>query len=275
MSSLKGVYKTTQKDGSISYRTSITYKNKHISLGSFNSEHLAHQAYTEANEILFEHCYQYDNYPNSMILSFDKWLILHNFRDHGYYFKNPIYMHKYYFSYFLDKTFEFEFDVDDLFYYSKHKIFRRNGYYFVNDYGTQTNILSRYGIKNFAIQDKDYYFKDGNSHNMRYHNIVVINKYYGVEKLQTDSIDLYVARIHLRGNFIIGRYTTEEKAAVAYNKIADYIKEHQISDKNFPRNYIENEILYAELYTKIKIPLKIIKLKEKVVTKKTKDTSSD
>lgn len=270
MSSLKGVYKATQKDGSIYYRTSITYKNKHISLGSFKTEHHAHQAYKDAYDILFMNLYYYDNFLKTITLSFDKWIVLHNFRDNGYYFKNPIYLHKYYFSYFISQHFELEFDVDDLFYYAKHKIFKREGYYFVNDYGLQTNILSRYGIKNFAVENRDFYFKDGNNHNMRYHNVVVVNKYYGVEKITSpDSIDLYVAKIHLNGNFIIGRYTTEEKAAVAYNKIADYVLENGICEKNFPRNYIENEILYAELYTKIKIPTKI-----RLLVKKNKDELS-
>ncbi len=61
---------------------------------------------------------------------------------------------------------------------------KKNGYLFVNDYGMQVNILSRYGIKNFAVKDKDYYFKDGDCMNFRYHNIVVINPYYGVEKVK-------------------------------------------------------------------------------------------
>lgn len=255
--SLKGVYKTSLKDGSIYYRTSITYRNKHISLGSYKSEHLANKAYLEAYDILFNNRYRYDNYPKGLALSFEKWIVLHNFRDNGYYIKNPIYLHKYYFSYFINIDLELEFDVDDLFYYSKHRIIKRNGYLFVNDFGIQTNILSRYGVKNFSVENKDYYFKDGNSHNMRYHNVAVINKYYGVEKIDTDSPRCYISRIHLKGNFVIGRYKTEEAAAVAYNKAADYVQENRLCSKNFPRNYIEDEILYAELYTKIKLPVKI------------------
>ena len=33
--SLPGVYETTLKDGTPSFRASITYRKKHISLGSF------------------------------------------------------------------------------------------------------------------------------------------------------------------------------------------------------------------------------------------------
>ena len=36
----KGVYTATKKDGTLYYRSSITFQNKHISLGSFSSEKL-------------------------------------------------------------------------------------------------------------------------------------------------------------------------------------------------------------------------------------------
>ena len=49
-----GVYITTRKDGSIYYRVSITFKNKHISLGSFNNEAEAGSVYEEAFLILFK-----------------------------------------------------------------------------------------------------------------------------------------------------------------------------------------------------------------------------
>ena len=40
-----GVYETTKKDGTPSYRASFTYKGKHISLGSFPTKEGAHRAY--------------------------------------------------------------------------------------------------------------------------------------------------------------------------------------------------------------------------------------
>ena len=46
-----GVYLATKKDGSIYYRSSITFKNKHISLGSFSTEDDANNAYLEALEL--------------------------------------------------------------------------------------------------------------------------------------------------------------------------------------------------------------------------------
>ena len=47
-----GVYLATKKDGTIYYRSSITYKNKHISLGSFSSENDANKAYLEAYDLI-------------------------------------------------------------------------------------------------------------------------------------------------------------------------------------------------------------------------------
>ena len=39
-----GVYIAKKKDGTIYYRSSFTYKSKHISLGSFATEKEAHKA---------------------------------------------------------------------------------------------------------------------------------------------------------------------------------------------------------------------------------------
>ena len=49
----KGVYAAEKKDNSIYYRASITYRRKHISLGSFPTADKAHAAYTEAERILY------------------------------------------------------------------------------------------------------------------------------------------------------------------------------------------------------------------------------
>lgn len=45
-----GVYTAYKKDGTVYYRSSITHKNKHISLGSFSSENEAAVTYNEACE---------------------------------------------------------------------------------------------------------------------------------------------------------------------------------------------------------------------------------
>ena len=47
-----GVYKTNKKDGSVYYRVSITYKSKHISIGSYDDEAIAARVYTIASNIL-------------------------------------------------------------------------------------------------------------------------------------------------------------------------------------------------------------------------------
>lgn len=37
----------------------------------------------------------------------------------------------------------------------------RGGYYFVNDYGMQTSILSRFGVRSHSVKGRDYVFKMG------------------------------------------------------------------------------------------------------------------
>ena len=51
---LQGVYTAARKDGTIYYRSNITYKSKHISLGSFDSELSASRAYATASTILLK-----------------------------------------------------------------------------------------------------------------------------------------------------------------------------------------------------------------------------
>ncbi|TCK98685.1 hypothetical protein EDC19_1118 [Natranaerovirga hydrolytica] len=262
MALLQGVYVAYKKNGEKYYRSSITYNNKHISLGSFESELKAHNAYRVARNILFSNTSQLEDFSTKHYISFHKWVVLHNYKNNGVYIKNPIYLHKYYFSYFLDQNTELKFDVDDLFYYSNHKIFRRNGYLFVNDYGMQVNILSRYGIKNYAIEGKDYIFKDGDTTNFRYHNIEVINPYYGVSIHNKNDRCYYVAKIHINGDYIIGKYNTLEIAAIAYNKAVDYVKKHKNIHKNFTKNFIENmdTVTYKKIYDDIPISHKLINL---------------
>ncbi len=250
-----GVSRAVKKDGTDYYRSGITYRNKHISLGSFSSEKDAASAYREAQAILtspdidlvgiIDRCGQ---------LPFEKAVVLLNFRDNGLYFKNPIYLRKGYFSYFLSSDTELKFDIDDLFYYSSHKIQRRQGHLFVNDYGMQYSILSRYGIRPHAVCGRDYRFSNGDVTDYRYANIVVVNRFHGVRKIMAKGGPRYRAVIHINGNHKIGIYNTEEKAAVAYNKAADLAKAAGIA-KNFPENYVDafSPKEYAELYTALKI----------------------
>lgn len=252
-----GVYVTHKKDGTIYYRSSITFKNKHISLGSFNNSEDAHLAYMEADMILHSSLTLQD-YTNTSPLHFEKWVSLINFRDNNIYIKNPIYIYKKFFHYYMDEHTHYTFDVDDLFYYSTHKIMRRGNYLFVSSYGLQTNILSRYGIKNYALPGKDYIFANDDSTDYRYKNIVVINKYNGVFRIEKEGIYLYRSKIHINGNYIIGTYPTEIQAAIAYNKAIDLLKEKNIA-KNYTSNYIENisAIEYASIYNKTRISKRI------------------
>lgn len=259
MSCLPGVYTVVRKNGSIHYRSSITISQKHISLGTYPLEAEANTAYQEASNLLnYSNFNILDYREQCRVLSFSKWISLVNYIETGYYIKNPILLKDTYFLYYLDQETAFKFDVDDLFYYSHHKIMRRGGHLFVSDFGMQVNILSRYGIKNFAVCGRDYIFVNGDSMDFRYKNIQVINKYYGVQRIVQNGRYRYTATIHINGNYQIGIYETETEAAVAYNKAVNAMKQKGIK-KNFLTNYIIeiDEIAYSSLYNKIKISKKL------------------
>ena len=222
----------------------------------------AHQAYLEARRILESETplspddYQTDRYPT---LPFGKWISLINFKNNGFYIKTPIYLRRHFFHYYLSPTDVLTFDADDLFYYSNHSIMRRGNHLFVAEYGMQTNIHSRYGIKNFARLGIDYRFVNGDTNDYRYSNIEILNPYHGVTCAKNRTKDKYVSRIHIRGDYLIGKYPTAIEAAVAYNKAVDLLKEKGIT-KQFEKNYIEelNRKDYLALYDKIEIAEKII-----------------
>ena len=256
---LPGVYIAKHKDGTIYYRSNITYRNKHISLGSYDSEAKASQAYRVAGSLLQSDSSIDDSYYMTYALPFEKIVTLINFRDNNMYISTPIYLRKNYFSYFLGINQELKFDIDDLFYYSSHKIMQRRGHLFVNDYGMQVTILSRYGIKPHAVCGRDYIFVNGDNTDFRYSNIQVINPYHGVSAIEKPGKTLYVAKIHINGNYIVGTYESQELAAIAYNKAADIAKAHGIN-KNFPENYIESirPRDYATIYDTISLSPKFL-----------------
>jgi hypothetical protein len=259
MTLLPGVYTAFKTDGTLYYRASITFRNKHISLGSFPTEETAHKAYLEAADLLNKKQYLLEDYTeSSAILPFDKWVVLLNFRDNGMYIKTPIYMKHRYFIYYINPKTLLKFDVDDLFYYSHHKIMKRGGHLFVSDFGMQVTILSRYGIKNFAVAGRDYRFVNGDETDYRYGNIEIINRFHGVTKMMQKGLPIYIAKIHINGDFIIGRYPNDIIAAVAYNKAADFLQRNGL-EKNFPVNYISeiDEIEYAGIYSKVRISKKL------------------
>ena len=97
---LPGVYTARKKNGSLYYRASITHQNKHISLGSYDTEDLAHQAYLQAQLLLTSFELTLDSaeaMPGALL--FEKKVSLLNFRDNRIYFKNPIYLKQNYFLY--------------------------------------------------------------------------------------------------------------------------------------------------------------------------------
>lgn len=254
---LPGVFTATKKDGTIYYRSSITYKNKHISLGSYTTDVQANQAYLEALELLTDFSLSINNYTSHTILHFEKWVCLINFRDNGLYLPNPIYIRPRFFYYYFSQTDIYIFDSDDLFYYSSHKIMKRGGHLFVADYGMQVNIQSRYGIKNYAVCGRDYIFRNGNDHDYRYENIEIINHYNGVQKITQNGIPFYQAKLHIIGDYLIGIYETEIEAAIAYNKAIDIIKKAGCN-KNYTPNFLDMpDAQYYTIYHALPISAKI------------------
>ncbi len=257
-----GVYETTKKDGTPSYRASFTYKGKHISLGSFPTREGAHRAYLTAELLLRSpegaRLSLNDYAAAGKPLSYEKWVILLNLRDNGIYFKTPIYLYRRYFVYHYNEETQLKFDADDLFYYSNHKIMKRGGHLFVADYGMQVTLPSRYGIKAHAVEGRDYRFANGDPTDFRYGNLEIINRYAGVTSEYKNGETVYLSKIHVNGDFIIGRYATEEEAAIAYNRAADYLNKLGIN-KNFPRNYVDglSEKEAEELYQKVHISPKL------------------
>lgn len=271
--SLPGSFQAKKKDGTIYYRSSITYKNKHISLGSFSTEKEAHAAYLQAQVVISDTKLTIDSYNKNaklitdsydkdnrnIMLSFEKWVILINFRDNNIYFSTPIYVRPKFFYYYLSQKIRLTFDIDDLFFYASHKISHRGGHLFVADYGMQLTINSRYGIKNYAVLNKDYCFINGDIHDYRYENIEILNPYHGVSLSDTRETQKYCAKLHLSGNFTIGYYETAIEAAIAYNKAIDIVKRNGCT-KNFMVNEMEgiSPSVYADIYSKVKISEKIM-----------------
>ncbi|MDR2044250.1 MAG: hypothetical protein LBQ15_07780 [Clostridium sp.] len=257
---LEGVFCTTKKNGEVSYRSSLTYRRKHISLGSYRTEDAAHLAYRAASELVAPGSrISLRDYEPSSPLPFEKWVVLLNFRDNGLYLGVPIYIRPRFFYYYLSPDQILKFDKDDLFYYASRKIMCRGSRYFVADYGMQVSIASRYGIRSYAVTEVDYRFRNGDPTDFRRENIEILNRFHGVRKIMKNGRCLYAARIHIRGNFLIGTYETDVEAAIAYNKAIDILRKKNVT-KRFPPNYVEelSARQYAELYSKVKISPRIL-----------------
>lgn len=256
----EGVFSAVKKSGELYYRASLTFRCKHISLGSFPNAESAHAAYLEGRRLLKDSAMILTSYHGVSPLSFEKWVSLLNFRDNGIYFGNPIYVGQKLFYYYLTPTHILKFDLDDLFYYSSHKIMCRGNHYFVADYGMQVNICSRYGIKNYAVPGVDFRFLNGDPTDFRRENLEIWNIYHGVRcEKQKNGQYLYTVRIHINGNYLVGKYHTEAEAAIAYNKAVDCLKKNGVA-KNYTLNYVEgiSPSQYAEIYSALDISPRIV-----------------
>lgn len=251
----KGVFRAVKKDGTVYYRASLTRHGKHISLGSYAVAEDAHRAYEEGLRLFSDLSISLKSYEPASPLPFEKWVCLLNFRDNGIYLGNPIYMGQRLFYYYLSPHHVLKFDLEDLFYYSSHKIMCRGNHYFVADYGMQITLTSRYGIKSYAVPGTDYCFRNGDPTDFRRENLEIHNIYHGVRKTAAKNGQyIYTVRIHIRGNYLVGRYATETEAAIAYNKAIDILRSKGVTN-NFSYNYVE-EIApsrYAEIYSALTI----------------------
>ncbi|MBQ6588328.1 MAG: hypothetical protein IJI01_06595 [Butyrivibrio sp.] len=259
-----GVYYTTLKDGTPSYRASITYGGKHISLGSFDNAKEAAAVFREASKILNSPSIKLSSYKEKMHIPYEKFVCLINYRDKGMYIPTPIYLEKTFFTYHLAPDLALKFDIEDLFYYSSHKIMKRGSHLFVADYGSQLSVLQRYGIQSYAVEGRDYQFANDDPTDFRYENIIILNRYRGVRQFAEKGFIRYKAVIHVRSNYVIGKYNSEAEAAIAYNKAADILTKNGIK-KNFQPNFVEDltPSQYADIYMKLKISPKIERVKPK------------
>lgn len=260
----QGVYQASKKDGSLYYRASITHHGKHISIGSFDTATDAHNAYLEACTLLrpsaeTDSLYTIQDYKKeTRYLVFEKWVCLINLRDNRMYFSTPIYVRPKFFYYYLSPSTILKFDIDDLFYFSSHKIMRRGGHYFVADFGMQVNILGRFGIKNYGVCGRDYRFLNDDPTDFRRENLEIFNQYHGVILRKEKDRVRYLARIHVNGYYNIGIYDTMEEAAIAYNKAIDILSKNGIR-RNYQANYLENfsPSVYADIYADLKVSPKL------------------
>ncbi|MGN0471326.1 MAG: hypothetical protein ACI4F8_00640 [Lachnospiraceae bacterium] len=263
MNLLPGVYTAKKKNGDIYFRSNITYRMKHISLGSYATEEAAHKAYLTAHRILEDPTVSPEELLNTperfSDLLFEKQICLVNFRDHNLYIANPIYLRRHFFEYYLTEDICLKFDIDDLFYYSSHKILMRNRHLCVADYGSQISLITRYGLKPYAVPGRDYLHLNQDPYDYRRINLEIINRYNGVHRIPYRNSYQYKAVIHIHGNYQIGIYDTEDEAAIAYNKAIDILRKKGVK-KNFTPNFLDglSPAVYASIYSAIRISDKII-----------------
>ena len=122
--------------------------------------------------------------------------------------------------------------------------------------------MQRYGIKSYAVEGRDYRFANDDPTDLRYENVIILNRYRGVRQFAEKGFLKYKAVIHIKSNYVVGKYNTEAEAAIAYNKAADILMKNGIN-KNFQLNYVEDlsASQYADIYMKVRISQKIYELR--------------
>ncbi len=263
----EGVFAARKKNGDLYFRSSLTCRRKHISLGSYATPELAHLAYLEGRALLSDHRYTLEKFSETSPLPFSKWVSLINYRDNGIYIGNPIYAGSRILYYYLSPSLVLKFDAEDLFYYSSHRIMRRGSHYFVADYGMQISIAGRYGIKAYAREGIDFRFINGDPTDFRRENLEILNVYHGVTVEQKKGQYPYTVRIHVKGNYLVGRYADRIEAAIAYNKAIDVLRKNGFQKKFIP-NYIDGlpASRYAEIYTAVQISPKLAKCRPQPIS---------
>ncbi len=69
----EGVFPSARKNGQIYYRASLTYRRKHISLGSYKDPERAHHAYLEGLRLLNARRTVLEDYTEDSPLPFGFW----------------------------------------------------------------------------------------------------------------------------------------------------------------------------------------------------------
>ena len=123
------------------------------------------------------------------------------------------------------------------------------------DYGMQQTLTSRYGIKSYGVTGVDYCFVNGDPTDFRRGKSADPQHLSRCpENGSKNGQYVYTVRIHIRGNYIVGRYATDIEAAIAYNKAIDILHSKGVTS-NFTPNYVEaiTPRRYAEIYSTLDI----------------------